>query len=114
MSAELLVRLPLVETVQNFFKTLKKSAHIITSKAISDHWKEVVLPRLAMRMIGQSLTAFALMLLCVSPFLVALLIGNSLSLDLLGDLLDPVFILFITAVAWIYLGVVRKWIHARI
>ena len=114
MSAELLVRLPLAATVQNFFKTLKKSAHIITSKAISDHWKEVVLPRLAVRMIGQSLTAFALMLLCVSPFLVASLIGNSFSLDLLGDLLDPVIILFITAVAWIYLGVVRKWINARI
>jgi len=112
ISAELLVRLPLVATVQNFFKTVSKSAHIITSKAISDHWKEIMLPRLAMRMIWQSLAAFVLMVVAVAPFLIALVVSNSLSLDLLHDLLDPFVILFVSVVAWIYLGVVRKWFHA--
>lgn len=114
ISAELIIRLPLIATTQAFFKTVSKSADIITSNAISDHWKEIMLPRLAMRMIWQSLVAFMLLVVAVVPFLIVWLVSNSLSLDLLDDLLDPIVILFITAVAWIYLGVARHWLHARL
>ncbi|WP_171210016.1 sulfotransferase [Ruegeria sp. HKCCA6948] len=67
--AELLMRLPLVASVRTITATAGKAVQTVSSKSISDHWKERVLPIYALRMGLTSIKAFAWLLLAFSPFL---------------------------------------------
>ncbi len=71
LASEAFLRLPLLSTIQKVSVTAKKSGAVLTSKRISDHWKERVLPRYSL-VIGKGSVLFFLML-CLALLPVALL-----------------------------------------
>jgi len=71
LASEALLRLPLLSTIQRVSLTAKKSGAVLSSKRISDHWKERVLPRYSL-VIGRGSVLFFLML-CLALLPVALL-----------------------------------------
>lgn len=48
-------RLPLISTFANLFSTINKAFHVIGARGISDHWKELVLSRYALKIMVGSL-----------------------------------------------------------
>ena len=44
-ASEAFLRLPLLPVIRRVTETARKSGRVLTSKRISDHWKERVLPR---------------------------------------------------------------------
>ena len=61
----LLKRLPVLPTLVDVNTTIRKALHIIGATGISDHWKELVVPRYALSiMIGSS---------CIAVYLLATL-----------------------------------------
>ncbi len=71
LASEAFLRLPLIPTIQRVTHTAQKSGKILSSKRISDHWKERVLPRYSL-VIGKGSILFFLML-CLALLPVALL-----------------------------------------
>ena len=55
LAAELFSRLPFEPTVSRMARCGARAGRIISSRRISDHWKERVLPRYALRMAGHTL-----------------------------------------------------------
>ncbi|MBW0008177.1 MAG: hypothetical protein JO335_10755 [Sphingomonas sp.] len=66
-ASELFLRLPLMRQVNVVLGTARRSAAILGSKRISDHWKEVVLPAYSLRIAGASILFFLLLCLAVLP-----------------------------------------------
>lgn len=62
IAAELLLRLPFWPCAQLMLRTSRKATAIVSSKKISDHWKEKVLLRYSCVLAGQSLKLAALFL----------------------------------------------------
>lgn len=71
LASEAFLRLPLIPTITRVTATAQKSGKVLTSKRISDHWKETVLPRYSL-IIGMGSVKFFLML-CLALLPVALL-----------------------------------------
>lgn len=67
IASELLLRLPVLEQATGLGKIASKSAATISSKRISDHWKERVLPAYSARMARASLLFFVLLCCAVAP-----------------------------------------------
>lgn len=61
-ASEALLRLPLVQVIRRVSATARKSARVLGSRRISDHWKERVLPRYSW-IIGKGSVQFLVMLL---------------------------------------------------
>ena len=91
-------------------RILRKSAHVLASSRISDHWKEKVLPRYSIRLIGTSLGLFIGLLVCLSPFGAAIFISNSQAWDFDGLLYSPLGLGSSTlfAIAYAYLRNARN------
>ena len=62
-------RLPILEQFRGAMSYARRSLRLIVNTAISDHWKERVLPRYAWRLARNSLSGFGLMLLALAPFI---------------------------------------------
>ncbi|HQU67627.1 MAG TPA: sulfotransferase [Albidovulum sp.] len=71
LASEAFLRLPLIPTITRVTATARKSGKVLTSRRISDHWKEAVLPRYSL-IIGKGSVIFFLML-CFALLPVALL-----------------------------------------
>ena len=66
-AVEYFFRVPFFSKAQNFVGITKKSMRLITSRRISDHWKEIVLLRYSRDLI---LTTFFLAFMLLGPLLV--------------------------------------------
>lgn len=71
LASEAFLRLPLIPAIRSVTRTAQKSGKVLSSKRISDHWKERVLPRYSL-VIGRGSILFFL-LLCLALLPVALL-----------------------------------------
>ena len=71
LASEAFLRLPLMPTIREVSATARKSGRVLSSKRISDHWKERVLQRYSL-VIGKGSVLFFLML-CLALLPVALL-----------------------------------------
>ncbi|GAB4382122.1 hypothetical protein [Albidovulum sp.] len=67
LACEVILRLPLVEQLRKLSGTARKSSHVLSSRRISDHWKERVLPRYAWTIGRGSVILFALICLALAP-----------------------------------------------
>ncbi|TQV79275.1 hypothetical protein [Denitrobaculum tricleocarpae] len=88
IAVELFLRLPVIDQVHQLFGTTHKAGHVITARAVSDHWKERVMLRYAREIMLSSvkLVLFltgVLMLAVLPAFLVQLFIDPSLSIEAL-------------------------------
>lgn len=67
VASELVLRLPLMSQAHIIVGATHRSAATLRSNRISDHWKEVALPRYASRIAGRSILFFLLLCIAVAP-----------------------------------------------
>ena len=106
-SCGLLQRLPVLEHFRWALGYAGKSLRLISNPAVSDHWKERVLPRYAGRLALGSVSSFGLALAALAPFLLLLGIDLILQLGLLASMLSWSGITWMMVVAAIYFGLAR-------
>ena len=99
---ELLRRLPLAAHLKQVRGAASRALAVIRSPGISDHWKEKVLLVYARRILVSSLAAFAMLLVALSPLLLAAAGGAYLGHKVFELLLSWPGILGATAVAAAY------------
>lgn len=101
LSVEIFIQLKFLSTADSMLKLTKKVIHVIPKSNISDHWKEKVIPKYALRMMQYSLQALSILLLIFSFFIIlGIFVNNFLALilSLVGILESTVF-----AFGYIYL-----------
>ena len=57
---------------------LKKTKNVISSKHISDHWKERVIPHYARKLMANSLMVFLFILIAIGPIMLFNFIGSTI------------------------------------
>lgn len=102
IAVELFLRLPVIDQVHRLFGTTHKAGHIITARAVSDHWKERVMLRYAREILFSSVKLVVFMtgvlLLAVLPaWLVQLFIDPGLSIETLFSSWSAVAVSLIAA-----------------
>lgn len=107
---EACVRLRLGARLQELQKLLARVGSRLRSSAISDHWKERVMLRYSQMLLGQSLSMFGLLLICFSPFLLAVLAGDLL----LGQAFGAFLVSFQAIVASMLVALVFLVLRPRI
>src|SRR5688572_8683809 len=97
-TCEILLRLPILHHIQRAAQVAIKASRLIANPAISDHWKERVLPQYAGRLALASLNTFGLLLIACLAF--ALLVGADalFGLDVLHRILSLAGFVWISAV----------------
>ena len=70
LSIETFIRLNFLSFLRSILKLTKKVTYIIPNKKISDHWKELVIPVYAFKIMKFSLQIL-LILLCIISFFIA-------------------------------------------
>lgn len=82
-ATELLVALPVISNFKGASLTAQKSTRLIAKKGVSDHWKELVLPRYARALATHSILGLVFLILALVPFaLFALFNSGPLSADM--------------------------------
>jgi len=82
-ATELLLALPVIANFKGASLTAQKSTRLIAKKGVSDHWKELVLPRYARALGTHSILGLVFLILALTPFaLFALLKSGPLSADI--------------------------------
>ena len=67
LASEAFLRLPLIPVIRRVTETSRKSGRVLTSKRISDHWKEKILPSYAWVIGKGSLQFFGMLCLALLP-----------------------------------------------
>ena len=107
LTVELLLLCNLFQNIQKLNLIYRKVAYVIGNKRISDHWKEKVIPRYAVRIFG--LTSI-LLLHCVVVFSPIVIISGVASFYYVGMynfIISWIGILYVTTVITVY-AVLRK------
>lgn len=106
-SIEVLIRLNYIFFFYETLKVSKKAIRIILNKKISDHWKEIIIPKYSLNMMVFSLQMLLIFLFIFSAFLIADFFLN----DFLGFIfsLNGIFesILFASSYAYLRKLVLR-------
>ncbi len=76
LASELLMALPILSTIARVLRFARKAAHLVSSKRISDSWKERIVPVYALHIIRGSLMFLAMLLLVLTPFLAVGILGG--------------------------------------
>lgn len=108
---EVFRRLPLTETTHSMAALAGKSVAVISSRAISDHWKEKVLLAYSVAMLKRTVVLLGFILLLLGIVGAGILIGEMLELDVYAFLLSWQGILYSTLIAAAY-ATVRRTVHA--
>lgn len=110
-ASEAFLRMPLLPVIRRVMATARKSARVLTSKRISDHWKERVLPRYSWIIGMGSIRFFGLLMLALAPVAVLGLIYPAGLAAWSAALMRPVVILVLCLVSvgyiWLRLRVAR-------
>lgn len=86
LSFEILFQLNYISLVFSIIKLIKKSTYIILNQNISDHWKEYVIPKYSLTLMGYS---FQISLITLF-ILFILFIGDNLSRGFFRFILSPI------------------------
>lgn len=76
LASELLMALPILQAIARVLSFARKAAQLVSSKRISDRWKERIVPVYALHIIRGSLIFLAMLGLVLAPFLVAGLLSG--------------------------------------
>ena len=110
-AVEVMLRLPLSSAVLRTRQLIKRVVHVVTSRKVSDHWKEIVVPTYALQLFRRTAHLTFLMVVAVSPTALACVATNLAGIPLLEFLLSMTGILFSTVVAlsyaWLRISSVR-------
>jgi hypothetical protein len=89
LAVEVFLRTSLKRNIGELLDYTKRSYATIASKKISDHWKEKVLPRYALRIFVNSSGLLFCLFLAVSPILVEDFIGKQFGANVLDKMMTP-------------------------
>jgi hypothetical protein len=108
LTVELILLFPILKSVVSLAEVSQKSLGVLSSKRISDHWKEKALKYYARDMARYSLTtAFWLALLfvgvAVSAYLLDMLMGKSNSVIEFAMTLEGMFLATLVALIYFYI-----------
>jgi len=78
LSVEIFIKSNFLSILDIFFKIIKKVVHLVSSRRISNHWKEKILPVYALRIMKYSLQILIILLFIVSLFITADYFNNDL------------------------------------
>ena len=98
-SCALVQRLPILARFRRASLQARRALRLIANPAVSDHWKERVLPRYALLLGLDSLTGFGLLVVALAPFLVLVAIDQVWPQGIWAALLDWRGLAFVMAVA---------------
>ncbi len=113
IASELLVRLPLLPTIRKARAAAEKSAGLLRSRRVSDHWKERMLPVYAAAIARNSVLFFGLLCAAVLP---VVLLGFGYPGGLIGwlaELMRPVNLAFLFGLSILYLVVRARVVRTR-
>ncbi len=99
---ELILRMPVVGAVVRVRDIYASAFRVITSKAISDHWKEKVLPKYAFILFGLTFRLAGYFALAALPVMIVLILSRMFDLGVLDFLLSAVGILYVSVVSAVY------------
>ena len=71
LSVEIFFRSKYLTLIKSLINVSKKSIDIILNKNISDHWKENIIPKYSLQMMGYSLKMLLTILLIIFIFVIA-------------------------------------------
>ncbi len=94
LSVEIFIRSNFLSILDSILKVTKKVSYVIPQNNISDHWKEKVIPRYALRIMKYSLHILIILLLIFSLFFIANYFFNDffvLTLSLIGIIESMIF-----------------------
>lgn len=112
LTVEAFIRLGFLDRANRLTATINKSMTVLASGAISDHWKAKVLPRYSIRLLVDSLTLFALMLLAFLPITVIALAADATGEPLSLYLASWTGILVSSVIAMVYVLLRKRLIRA--
>lgn len=109
LSCELFCRFPIIKGILEIKLVTSKTIKVLNSNSISDHWKEWILPRYAVRILKYSILSFIYLVIALSPFLLCGITADYIDFDFLNFVSKPLVILGITLFAWIYMVIRKNW-----
>ncbi len=98
-ASELFLRLPVLGQAQGLGEVARKSAALLASKHISDHWKERILPVYSARMARCSVLFFLLLCCAVAPVALVGFVAPGGGTRWLDLLMQPAAIALLCAVS---------------
>ncbi len=108
---ELWLRIPVIPRLKTLADTVLKSQRVITSKRISDHWKEKILLAYAQTLFLQTLWIFALFIVVFSPLAVGGFVMSSVGIDVFSLFLTGPGIVISIAVVFSYVWARKHILH---
>lgn len=109
VACELLLRLPLRSVLDGYAQMARRSASVMGSRHISDHWKEKALLAYAGRLARLSVVSIGILLAIAAPFAAAGLLPLGDGPGLMALLLDPLAGLSLMGFAAVYIFVRRRF-----
>jgi hypothetical protein len=108
LTVELFFRLPFIDSARRVIAVSRKSASVVASSKISDHWKEKVVPVYAGKLFVGSLQLFGWMILAFMPFIAGVPLVDTLGMEVNALLVSWPGLLVTTLVAVIYASLRNK------
>ena len=108
-SCELFFRLPIMKTFSKIGRVATRSLKVLQSSSISDHRKEIILPRYSLSLGANSLLALFLIVLVFVPFIAVDLLSGVTGVDVADLFTELGPIVFMTVVALVYIVVRVKF-----
>ncbi|OGT66311.1 MAG: hypothetical protein A3I13_01745 [Gammaproteobacteria bacterium RIFCSPLOWO2_02_FULL_47_50] len=105
ITAELFTQLPLNREFYRLVYTIQQAARILISSHISDHWKEMVLPRYALQIFTSSLILLILLILVFVPFGIILVLSEQAAIETKNLALSLRGIVFSIGICIIYFSI---------
>lgn len=108
VASELLLRLPMVPEFSRVQSASRKATRLLRSSAISDHWKEKILPVYALRIGRGSLLLFGMLCVVISPVILLGVFADGGIASFVEGLMTPVAIVAMIIVSIVYIFLRRK------
>lgn len=108
-AVEIAIRLPLGRTLASLKRVSRRSMWVVSSKRISDDWKEKALPAYAGRMFGGSLRLFGILLAIATPVVALAAVTTGSLAEGSAVLLRPLALGLMIAVGIGYVTLRRRW-----
>ena len=106
ISFELFIRLNFINLFAEIIKWSKKSINLLKSSRISDHWKEVVIPVYALKIMKISLLIFFILSIIIILFISANYFYGGLIIYLLS-----IYGIFESIIIVYLYSILRKFLH---
>ncbi len=99
---EALINLPFVLTLSSFRITVSKVFSILSSRNISDHWKERALPIYAFSLLKLTLFLAAYLVVAFTPFVLLYVVSIAVGIPFLEFTLSKTGMLYVSIISIVY------------